>query len=352
MCSAGVANVCQHYLNLSAAQIIAVAGVMTLLAAVLSFQIVPDFTTRFVVWLLTHTVYKIRVAGAENIPQRGAALLVANHVTFVDGFLINACVHRFTRFMVYQTWYDRFPAIFKWIKAIRVPDGTRRAVIYTIAAAREQLEQGHVVCIFAEGSLTRTGNLAEFHRGLEKIVAGLDVPVIPVHLGGVWGSIFSLDSRASLWRSIRRWPYRVTVAFGNPMHAPKAPEVRQAVSELAAETGPADVRNKETLATRFVQAARSHWRDRAMTDSTGRTLTYGEALTAGWLLSRRLRREHGGERMLGVMMPASTAAGVLNLGIVLAGKVPVNLNFTVGREALESALSQCGIKTIYTSENF
>ena len=149
-----------------------------------------------------------------------------------------------------------------------------------IAAAREQLEQGHVVCIFAEGSLTRTGNLAEFHRGLEKIVAGLDVPVIPVHLGGVWGSIFSLDSRASFWRSLRRWPYPVTVAFGNPMHAPKAPEVRQAVSELAAEVGPAEIRRKETLATRFVQTARRHWRDRAMTDSTGRTLTYGEALAA------------------------------------------------------------------------
>ena len=352
MCSAAVANICQHYFNLSAAQIIAVAGVMTLIAAVLSFQIVPDFTARFVIWLLTHTIYRIQVLGAENIPQRGAALLVANHVTFVDGFLITACVRRFTRFMVYDAWYDKFPALFKWIKAIRVPDGTRRAIIYTISAAREQLEQGHVVCIFAEGSLTRTGNLAEFQRGLERIVKGLDIPVIPLHLGGVWGSIFSLDSRASLWRSLRKWPYPVTMAFGPPMRSPKAPAVRQAVSELASQTGPGDIQNKETLATRFIQAARSHWRDRAMTDSTGRSLTYGEALAASWLLSRQLRKQHRDEQMLGVMMPASTAAGILNLGIVLAGKVPVNLNFTAGREAFESALSQCKITTIYTSEKF
>ena len=352
MCAAGVANVCQHFFHLTAAEIIAVAGGMTLIAAFLSFQIIPDFTTRFLVWLLTHTVYRIRVLGAQNIPQRGAALLVANHVTFADGFLINACVHRFTRFMVYQGWYDRFPAIFKWIKAIRVPDGTRRAVVYTIAAAREQLEQGHVVCIFAEGSLTRTGNLAEFHRGLEKIIEGLDVPVIPVHLGGVWGSIFSLDRRASIWRSIRKWSCPVTVAFGGPMFAPKAAEVRQVVSELASEVGPTDIRTKETLATRFVQTARRHWRDRAMTDSSSRTLTYGEALAASWLLALRLRRAHRDETMIGVMMPASTAAAILNLGIVLAGKVPVNLNFTVGRDALESALSQCGVKTIYTSEKF
>ncbi len=352
MCAAGVANVCQHVFSLTAAQIMAVAGVMTLIAAVASFRIVPDFTTRFVVWFLAHMAYRIRVIGQENIPNRGAALLVSNHVTFVDGFLINACIHRFTRFMVYQGWYDRFPAIFKWIKAIRVPDGHRRAIVYTIAAAREQLEQGHVVCIFAEGSLTRTGNLAEFHRGLERIVKDLDAPVIPVHIGNVWGSVFSLDRRANIWRSLRRWPWTVTVAFGNPMRAPKAPDVRQVVSELAAESGPADIGSSETLASRFIQAARSHWRNRAMTDSTGRTLTYGKALAASWLIARRLRSTHPAEPMIGVMLPASTAAAMINLGIVLSGKVPVNLNFTTGRDALESALSQCQIKTIYTSEKF
>ena len=352
MASTGVSFICQHVFHLTAPQIIGVAGVMTLIAAGLSFQIVPDFTTRFMIWLLTHTIYRIRISGVENIPQRGAALLVSNHVTFVDGFLITACIHRFTRFLVYQDYYDRFPAAFKWIKAIRVPSGTRRALVDTISAAREQLQQGHVVCIFAEGSLTRTGNLAEFHRGLEKIVAGLDVPVIPVHLGGVWGSIFSLDSRANFWRSAKKWPYPVTVGFGSPMTTPKAPQVRQAVSELAAEVGPLEIGSKETLATRFVQSARRHWSDRAMTDTTGRTLTYGQTLAASLLLARRLRQAHPNEQMIGVMMPASTAAGILNLGIVLAGKVPVNLNFTIGREALESSLAQCSIKTIYTSEKF
>jgi len=352
MCSSGVAWVCQSYFHMTAAHIIALAGVMTLGAAVASFQIVPNFTTRFVIWLLTHTIYKIRVLGSENIPRRGAALIVANHVTFVDGFLISACVHRFVRFMVYQAWYDRFPLLFRWIHAIRVPDGTRRAVVQTIAAAREELKQGHVVCIFAEGSLTRTGNLAEFHRGLEKIVDGLDVPVIPVHLGGVWGSIFSLDRRAKWSRSLRRLPSPISVSFGKPMSAPKAPEVRQAVSELAAEAGPSDIGPKDTLASRFVQTARRYWRERAMTDSTGRTLSYGEALTASWLLARRLKRDHPNEDMLGVMLPASSAAAALNLGITLAGKVPVNLNFTVGREAMDSAVEQCGLKTIYTSEVF
>lgn len=352
MCSSAVAFVCQSYFHLTAAHIIVVAGVMTLVAAVFSFKIVPDFTTRFVVWLLTHLVYKIRVLGAENIPQRGAALLVANHPSFVDGFLINACMARFIRFVVYQAWYDRFPALFKWLHAIRVPDGNRRAILDTIAAAREELKQGHVVCIFAEGSLTRTGNLAEFHRGLERIVQGLDVPVIPVYLGGVWGSIFSLHGRASVWRSLQRSPLPISVAFGNPMREPKAAEVRQVVSELAADAGPNHIGENDNLTKQFTQTARRHWRQQAMTDSTGRTLNYGETLAASWLLARKIKRQHAGEQMVGVMLPCSTAAGIVNLGIVLAGKVPVNLNFTTSREAMDSAVSQCGIKTIYTSEKF
>jgi acyl-[acyl-carrier-protein]-phospholipid O-acyltransferase/long-chain-fatty-acid--[acyl-carrier-protein] ligase len=235
MGSAAVANFCQHSFSLSAAQIISVAGGLTLITAILSFQIVPDFTTRSLLWLLTHALYRIKVRGGENIPQRGAALLVSNHVTFVDGFLINECVRRLTRFMVYQAWYDRFPNAFEWIHAIRVPDGTNRAVIQSIAAARDQLEQGHVVCIFAEGSLRPTGDLAEFQRALEKLVEGLDVPLVPVHLGGVWGSIFSLDEHASFWRSFRKWPHPVTVDFGVPLASPRAADVRHAVSELAAD---------------------------------------------------------------------------------------------------------------------
>jgi acyl-[acyl-carrier-protein]-phospholipid O-acyltransferase/long-chain-fatty-acid--[acyl-carrier-protein] ligase len=352
MCSSGVVWIFHGFIHLTAAGIMALAGVLTLGAAVASFRIVPNFTMRFLIWLLAHTVYRIRIIGRENMPQQGPALLVANHVTFVDGFLINSCMQRFVRFMVYQSWYDRFPFLFRWIHAIRVPDGTRRAIIYTIAAAREELKQGHVVCIFAEGSLTRTGNIAEFLRGLEKIAVGLNVPVIPVNLGGGWGSIFSLDPRAGLWRSIRKMPHPISIAFGKPMVAPQAAEVRQAVLELAAEAGPCGIREGDSLGTRFVETARSFWRERALTDSTGRTLSYGETLAASWLLARRMKREHAAEKMIGVMLPASTAAAVVNLGIVLAGKVPVNLNFTAGREALDSAIEQCALKTIYTSEVF
>jgi acyl-[acyl-carrier-protein]-phospholipid O-acyltransferase/long-chain-fatty-acid--[acyl-carrier-protein] ligase len=176
-------------------------------------------------------------------------------------------------------------------------------------------------------------------------VEGLDVPVIPVHLGGVWGSIFSRDPRASLWRSIQKLRFPITVSWGEPMKEPAAFEVRQRVLELAADAA----RPTDTLAKRFVRVAKSNWGQRAMTDSSGRTLSYGEALIASHLLSKVFRAE---EKMIGVMLPASIGAALTNLGLVLAGRIPVNLNFTAGRDALQSAVEQCGLKTIVTSKLF
>jgi acyl-[acyl-carrier-protein]-phospholipid O-acyltransferase/long-chain-fatty-acid--[acyl-carrier-protein] ligase len=128
--------------------------------------------------------------------------------------------------MVTEEWYDKFARVFSLFHAIRVPSGNRRSVIKAIELAREELRNGHLVCVFAEGALTQSGNIGEFHHGLEKIVEGPDLPVIPVHLGGVWGSIFSLDRRASLWLSLRKLPFPISVSFGKPMLRPAASEVR------------------------------------------------------------------------------------------------------------------------------
>jgi acyl-[acyl-carrier-protein]-phospholipid O-acyltransferase/long-chain-fatty-acid--[acyl-carrier-protein] ligase len=233
--AAGAVKLLQVEMGLSAARMIGIAGALTVLMAVAGMLAAPQLTLRFLLWALTRLVYRIRVTGAENVPARGGALLVANHVTYVDGFLINASTHRLVQFMVGEHWYDRFRPFFEQVQAIRVPLGARRGALEAIRAAREQLEAGHVVCIFPEGALTPNGNMAEFKRGLERIVAGLDVPVIPVHLGGIWTSVFSLNPQAKLWRSLRRLPFRVQVAFGQPLTEATVETVRDAVVELSAE---------------------------------------------------------------------------------------------------------------------
>ena len=350
--ASGVVEILHSKLHFTAAGIIGFSSILTLLCASISLQLVPEFTIRFILWMLTHTVYRIRIFGKDNIPRRGAALLVSNHASFVDGFLVGACIQRIVRFMVGETWYDRLSPVFSRFHAIRVPETSARGIVLALQSARKELEAGHVVCIFAEGALTQTGNMGEFHRGLEKIVDGLNIPVIPVHLDGVWGSIFSLDRGASIWRSLRRLPFPIRVSFGAPMQHPTAQQVRFAVAELGADAAYAALGDRETLATRFIRSAKRNWSRRAMTDSTGRTLTYGHALTAALLLARKLNRDNPDEQRIGVMLPASSAAAIVNLGIVQSRRVPVNLNFTIGKDTLESAVSQCELRTIFTSRQF
>jgi acyl-[acyl-carrier-protein]-phospholipid O-acyltransferase / long-chain-fatty-acid--[acyl-carrier-protein] ligase len=342
-------------MHLSPATIILLSGAMTIAVTVYIVMLAPEFLVRFLLWFATHTIFKIRIVGTENVPRRGPALLVANHMSHVDGMLIGACLQRFVRFMVWKPYYDMtaFHWFFKLTKAIPVGTSGPRDMVRSIQDARAQLKAGHVVCIFAEGAISRTGNLLPFKRGLEKIVDGLDVPVVPVHLDRLWGSIFSFEGGRFFWKWPKRIPYPVTVSFGNPMpaEAVNAHEVRQAIAELSSEAVAHRKSKGDLLHLRFVKTARKNWSRFAMVDSTGRELTYGKALTgaamvAGWAKTR------GSGQMIGVLLPSSVGGALANLGITMAGLVPVNLNFTAGTAAMKSAVEQCGITTILTSRAF
>jgi acyl-[acyl-carrier-protein]-phospholipid O-acyltransferase / long-chain-fatty-acid--[acyl-carrier-protein] ligase len=342
-------------LHIGPDRIMLIFGFVTLAVTVYIATAVDDFLVRFVLWVLTHTLFRIRIAGAENVPARGAALLVSNHVSYVDGFLIGACVQRFIRFMVLKSYYQ-MPALnpaLRRMKAIPIDPGNRRGIVESIRAARTELAAGHVVCIFAEGALTVTGNMGPFKRGLEKIAAGVDVPVIPVHLDRVWGSIFSFERGKYFWKLPKRIPYPVTVSFGAPMPADTpAHAVRQAIQELSSQAAELRKTPHDRLDFRAICNARRHWNRFAMADSTGREVTRGSALTGATLISHWLRRHRADEEMIGVLLPPSVAGALVNFGITLAGLVPVNLNFTAGRQAMESAVAQCGIHTVIASRAF
>ena len=405
-------------LHLSPATIILISGAVTIAVTVYIVMLAPEFLVRFLLWFATHTIFKIRIVGTENVPRRGPALLVANHMSHVDGMLIGACLQRFVRFMVWKPYYEMkaFHWFFKLSKAIPVGTSGPRDMVRSIQDARAELKAGHVVCIFAEGAISRTGNLLPFKRGLEKIVDGLDVPVVPVHLDRLWGSIFSFEGGRFFWKWPKRIPYPVTVSFGDPMPAPEANahSVRQAIAELGSEAVAHRKSSRDLLHLRFVRTARKNWSRFAMADSTGRELTYGRALIGAALVGQWARRlKNGGDtsvdaarlgaratedakigaatavsgqvgdrqpfspqrlsgtggvrgekgsqspdvvrdqpRMIGVLLPSSVGGCLANLGITMAGMVPVNLNFTAGKAAMESAVAQCGITTILTSRVF
>ena len=170
------------YLNLSMTGVFLVTGLLTLAGSFYALATLPAFFIRFTLWLLTHTIYRITVVGRKHVPRDGPALLICNHVSMVDGLLVGSCVDRFVRFMMHGPYFN-LPVIHPVVSrmhAIPVTAGDKAGVAASIERARAELQAGHVVCIFAEGSISRTGNLLPFKRGFERILAGLDVPVIPV----------------------------------------------------------------------------------------------------------------------------------------------------------------------------
>jgi acyl-[acyl-carrier-protein]-phospholipid O-acyltransferase/long-chain-fatty-acid--[acyl-carrier-protein] ligase len=312
------------------------------------------FILRFCRWLLTHTFYRIRVVGGENLPRRGPALLVSNHVSFVDPFLIGACTRRVIRFLMDRGFYEK--AGIHWLAKLMgaIPiseDDPPRKLVESLRAAQAALREGHLVCIFAEGAITRTGNLLGFRRGFERITRGLSVPVIPIHLDGVWGSVFSYERGRFFFKWPRRLPYPVTLSVGRPLAAGAGSfEARQAVTELSAEAFARHDAAQRPLPELFLEVARRNWRRFAMADSSGRELNFGRTLVGAMLFRRFILQRCRGEEMIGVLLPPSVPTALLNLGIGLAGRVPVNLNYTASAEALAAAIQSCGLKTIFTSE--
>jgi len=342
-------------LQVQADGIILFFGLFTLLVTVYILSVLPDFLIRFVLWLLTHTIYRIRIRGQEHVPFRGPALLVCNHVSFVDGLLVGACVQRFIRFLVFSDFFKIKGVgwFLKKMKAIPISAGNRRGMVQSIEKARESLKEGHVVCIFAEGAISRTGNMLPFKRGFERMVKEIDVPIIPVHLDGLWGSIFSFEKGGFFFKWPRKIPYPVTISFGAPLpSSATAQTVRQAVMELGSEAVRFRRAKDDLLHLRFIRSAKSAWKRVCMSDSTGKRLTYGKTLIGAFLLSKKIRQKCRNEKMVGLMLPSSVGGALANIATLLAGKVPVNLNFTAGREAVDSAVQQCGIKTVLTSRIF
>ena len=340
-------------LHWSPDRIVLVFAVLTVAASVYVLAIVPEFLVRFSLWLVTHTLYRIRIDGQQHVPARGPALLVCNHLSHIDGALVGGSMQRFVRFLVYKPYYEHWAVnpLLRMLHAIPVGDG--REALKAIEAARAELAGGHVVCIFAEGAISRTGNLLPFKRGLERIVEGLDVPIVPVYLDRVWGSIFSFKDGRFFWKLPARLPYPVTVAFGAPLPASTpAAEVRLALMAVGARAAALRRGGREVLGRRFIAAAKARRGAFCMADGTTAPLTFGRALTASLLLSRWIRRQAPDQPRIGLLLPASVGGALANLATALAGRSAVNLNFTAGREAMHSAVARCELKTILTSRRF
>src|ERR1700734_693351 len=308
---------------------------------------------RVIVWLLTHTIYRLRVVGRENFPRSGGALLVSNHMSLVDALLLMGASRRPVRFLMFKDIYDQpyIKPFAKMMRAIPISSQLRpRDMIHSLREASDAIRKGEIVCIFAEGQITRIGQLLPFRCGMERIMKGLDSPVIPVHLDGVWGSIFSYERGRFLWKLPQRIPYPITVSFGEQMPgSTRAFEVREAVQELQSDSFLEHRARMRTLVRSFIRTGHTHSFRFAMGDKRRPRMKWGAALLSSIFLARRLRKTWEGQEMVGILLPPSVPGALVNFAAMLSGKIPVNLNYTASNETIASCAKQCNLKTVITT---
>ena len=237
-----IAIVWLEVLHLSIPQLFIFAAVLNAVVATYIYTLVPEFLMRFLIWVLVNTLYRIRLRGLENIPEHGPALIVCNHVSFVDALVIGGSVRRPVRFVMDHTIF-RIPVmgfIFRTARAIPIAPARENAALLEKAFDRidAELADGEIVCIFPEGKLTRDGEMSEFKKGVERILERRKVPVVPMALRGLWGSFFSRrDGKAAMSQLPSRFWSRIELVATAPVPGGTATsaDLQRIVSGLRAE---------------------------------------------------------------------------------------------------------------------
>lgn len=308
-------------------------------------------------WIVAWLVYRIRVAGQAHLPASGGALIICNHVCYIDGILLQASSPRRLRYVVDEHFVRK--GLLGWflrtVGVVPIPRTGPKGFRTAIQNAVDLLRKGHVLVIFPEAYPTRCGGMLPFRRGFERIASEAGVPVIPACIDRMWGSVFSYAGGRLFWKRSRRPGEPVRVRFGPALPSGAgAYEARQAVQELLSQSACERAENTIAVHRRFLRlAARRPFR-RCLVDTTGtgQELTYGKTASASMLLARLLRPILGVDDMVGVWLPSSTGGVLANLALNLLGKTAVNLNYTAGHDAVLSAVRQCRLRHVLTSRRF
>lgn len=309
-------------------------------------------TVELIAAVIAALLYRVRARGRERVPAKGGALLIANHLSYVDVIVLQVACPRRIRFIGAKSLRDHW--FFDWVFGLsgsiainpnNPTEGMRRGV--------KALQAGEIVAIFPEGHISRTGQLMAVKRGFEVLARRANVPVIPVAIDGLWGSVFSFAGHRYLWKSPRLMPTPVFIVFGQPIPPEQAEVVtaRKALLDLGAEAFEERPVLRRHLGRECVRALAKRPRHLEIVDRTAerREVTAAQLLAAASALSRRIRATIP-EHRVGIVLPPSAGAFIANLAVICAGKVPVNLNFTTGRTALEASLRLGGITTVISAE--
>lgn len=326
-------------------------GFSTVFVTIYALKKLPVFFLRAFNLFLMKIFYTIDVKGLENIPDKGGALLVPNHVSYIDGLILwYACRKRNISFMIYHKIFElkSLNWLFSVLRYIPVYGGKR--VKESIEIAQNRLIRGDVICIFPEGEITRTGNFLPFRRGMERVVESIkerDIPVIPVYMDKIWGSIFSYNKEKFFFKWPQRNQRRLSITIGEPLSLEStALSVRERVITLGAEAISNRKKNDDILPIHLIKQAKRNWFSFCITNPQSPSLTFGEFISKSIKLTQILKVQipYGSNR-IGVNYPPSVEGALIHSALALLGKSVVCLS-DISNSNLTHIISNKPLKTL------
>src|SRR5882724_2675671 len=302
--------------------------------------------------LLARCFYRVTALGTGNLPK-GGFLLLPNHITWVDAIVLQLACSRPIRYIIDQEYYYQ-PILHPLLRTLGCIPINIRHSRSAIRAATEKIAEGEIVCLFPEGQLERTGVLLRLQRGYELIARHAAAAVVPVWLDQLWGSVFSFQGGRFFTKLPKHIPYPVTIAFGKPIEANAADiaTVREELLKLGEFCYSRRPSLDRHLAEECVRGLKRRPFATAVIDGLDHSaLSRSKLLGAAAALSRYLRKEFSDER-IAIVLPASKGSMLANLAVTLAGKVPADLNFTVGRAANESCCRRANLRVAISATQF
>ncbi len=338
--------------GLSSTGLFYLLAITALIGSVYTVKQLPHSLARIVAGMVLKRRYRISVAGFDNMPKHGGVLLLGNHISWLDWAMVQIACPRPVRFVmlrsIYDTWYLK--PFLKAFGAIPISAGNSRDSLQRINAC---LKNGDVVCLFPEGAISRNGHLGEFKSGYERTIEGVDGVIVPFYLRGLWGSKLSRSFSSKLRENTADGLKRsVIVAFGEPLPINTPTNaLKQKVFELSISAWDEFANDVDPLPLAWLKQAKKNLSATSIIDTLGGRFNNLQVIAGTTLLAKKIR-SHSPENNIGIILPTSSVGIMTNLAVMLNGQTAVNLNFSTGTPAVQAAITNAHIQTVYTSSRF
>jgi len=323
----------------------------TVMGAFYTVVKLPQSLIYFFIKFFIGLKYRLEVTGLKNIPSSGGVLLLGNHVSWLDWAVLQMSMPRRVKFVMDKNIYDKWflTWFLKLFDVIPIAASSSRSTIKTVA---RQLDEGNVVVLFPEGTITRNGHLGEFKKGFELILKQTqkDIPVVAFYIRGLWESMFSRANKKFI-KSYRT--NTVTVSYSQVIkkELAKAQFVKHKVIDLTTHSWSEHIKNLQSIPLEIVDKMKEVKNNIIAADTSGVELSGYKFLTVSILFKNLFKKTIKGENV-GLLVPTSVAGAFVNTSVLMLGKTAVNINYTTDLDAVLKSIQAAQIQTVISSRKF